>query len=190
MSLESIYAAHCAAGTAMSPHLPRLRALAEGLSTAVEFGVKRGGSSSALLLGAQRVVSFDIAATQEARALKELVGDRWDYRIQDSRTADVPEAELLFIDSLHTYAQIKAELDAHAHKVTRFLVAHDVTTFGEVGAVGETGAQAWPYVRGQSCPEQFLGIRPALDQMMANDQSWRIAARYTDSHGLLVLERR
>lgn len=189
-TVESIYLANCALNTAISPHLQRLRALAEGLSLAVEFGVKRGASSSALLMGAKRVISYDIKETPEANELEVAAGSRWDYRIEDSRTADVPECELCFIDSLHTYAQMKAELDAHAHKVTRYLVAHDVGTFGEVGAVGETGAQAWPYVKGKSCPEEFLGIRPALDQMMANDPSWRIAARYTDSHGLLVLERR
>jgi hypothetical protein len=39
-------------------------------------------------------------------------------------------------------------------------------------------------------PLTALGIRPAIDDLMIRDPSWRIVARYTDSHGLLVLERR
>lgn len=188
--LERLYDEHVAAKTAMSAHLPRLRALAQGLDLAVEFGVKRGGSSTALLLGAARVLSFDLVATAEARALRRLVGDRWTYRIEDSRAAQVPECDLLLVDSLHTYAQVRDELAAHGHKARRYLVFHDVTTFGEVGADGETGCQQWTYVRGQSVPAEYLGIRPAIDEYMARDDTWKIRARYADSHGLLVLERR
>lgn len=187
--LQSRYEVDCRGGTAIAAHLPRLRALAEGLEVAVEFGVKRGASSCALLLGAHRVVSYDVVETREARALQAIAGERWDYRLEDSRTADVPECDLLFVDSLHTYAQTKAELEAHGNKARRFLVFHDVTTFGEVAAVGETGAQAWTYVRGQSLPLQHRGIRPAIDEFQIASPEWRIAARYVDSHGLLILSR-
>ena len=34
-----------------------------------------------------------------------------------------------------------------------------------------------------------LGIRPAIDQLLMRDPSWRIMAHYLDSHGLLVLSR-
>jgi len=187
--LEEIYRRHVAANTAISAHLPRLRALAEGCDVAVEFGVKRGASSSALLLGAKRVISYDIAATSEARELKRLV-PAWDYRIGDSREADVPECQLCFVDSLHTFDQVDAEL-GHADKVSRYLVFHDVTTFGEVGAMGETGRQSWTYVAGRgSVPPEHRGIRPAIDELMIRDPSWRIVERRVESHGLLVLERR
>lgn len=188
--IETIYRKHCATPTAISPHLPRLRALAEGLELVVEFGVKRGASSSALLMGAKCAISYDIAETKEARELKRVAGERWDYRIGDSRTAAVPPCDLCFIDSQHDFETMQAELDAHADKVSRYIVAHDVGTFGEIGANGETGTHKWQYVRGQSVPLDCLGIRPALDMLMIRDPSWRIVARYCDSHGLLVLERR
>lgn len=186
--LETIYQRHCAANTAISAHLPRLRELASHCDTVVEFGVKRGASSSALLLGARRVISYDIAETSEARELKRLVPE-WDYRIGDSRKADFAEVDMLFIDSQHDGAHVEAEL-AHADKVRRFIAGHDTITFGSVGAKGETGEHAWRYVKGQSCPEWALGIRIAYDRLMVRDPSWRIHAHYPDSHGLLVLERR
>jgi hypothetical protein len=160
-----------------------------GLDTVVEFGVKRGASSSALLLGAKRVISFDVIPTSEARALKEIAGERWDYRIEDSRGADIPDCDMMFVDSLHTYEQVRAEL-AHADKARRYLVFHDVSTFGEVGALGETGRQSWTYVAGRgSVPVGHWGIRPAIDELMIRDPSWRIVERRVESHGLLVLAR-
>lgn len=188
--LEEIYRKHCTGGTAIAAHLPRLRALAKGLEVAAEFGVKRGASSAALLLGAASVYSYDIVATPDALAIKALVGERWHYQIGDSRTADVPSCDLLFVDSAHDYEHVKAELSAHADKARRYLVFHDVLTFGSVGARGESGDQLWAYKRGVSVPRECLGIRPAIDELMIRDPSWHIAASYTDSHGLLVLERR
>ena len=190
VDLEALHRRNVAAGTAISAHLDRLRELATGLDLAVEFGVKRGASSLALLLGAQRVVSYDVVATPEARELEAMVGDCWDYRLEDSRAADIPPHDLLFVDSLHSYDQVAAELK-HADKARRYLVLHDVTTFGEVGAVGETGRQAWTYVAGRgSVPLAHRGIRPAVDELMIRDPSWRIIERRVESHGLLVLERR
>lgn len=190
MTLEELYQQHCRSGTAIAAHLPRLRALADGLDLAIEFGVKRGASSTALLLGAGRVISVDIVRTSEALAIEPIAVDRWSYRIEDSRSAQLPECDLLFLDSQHDYAHVKAELQAHADHVRRYLVFHDVSTFGEVAAVGETGRQAWQYAPGQSVPMVHWGIRPAIDELMVRDDSWRIKARYVDSHGLLVLERR
>lgn len=188
--VETYYRQCCEAGSAMSAHLPRLRALAEGCALAVEFGVKRGGSSAALLLGAARVISYDIVATREAKALAEAAGGRWSYRLSDSRTAPIEPCDLLFVDSLHTYAQVAAELDRHADAVRRWLVFHDTITFGSVGADGESGQHLWTYRPGEPMPLTALGIRPAIDALMIRDPSWYLAAHHVDSHGLLVLERR
>jgi hypothetical protein len=188
MTLESIYERHCRSGRAIAAHLPKLRELASGLPLVVEFGVKGGGSSSALLLGAERVVSFDLVETAEARELEAVAGERWDYRIEDSRTAEPFTCDMLFIDSLHTYAQVNEELERWASFTWR-LVFHDTLTFGSVGADGETGRHSWQYVPGQSVPLEHLGIRPAIDELMIRDPSWRVVYSTPESHGLLVLER-
>ncbi len=192
MDLEMLYQWHCQQQTAIAPHLPRLRTLARGLSEVIEFGVKRGASSTALLLGAKHVTSYDIVSTIEARQLEQLAHGRWTYRIQSSLEAPVQKCDLLFIDSLHTFAQCDAELRRHAGLVRRLLVFHDTLTFGSVGADGESGRQLWDYRTHlcQSVPADALGIRPAIDRLMMRDSSWRIRSHHLDSHGLLVLERR
>jgi hypothetical protein len=187
-ALEAFYAESQRTSLAIATHLPRLRALAEGLTLAVEFGVKRGASSSALLLGAAQVISYDLQATPQARELQRLAGDRWTLRLQDSRTADVPPCDLIFFDSQHDYDQLTAEL-AQADRASRYLVFHDVLTFGAVAADGESGMPRWTYVVGQSVPRAHLGIRPAIDAFLIAHRAWQIAASYWDAHGLLVLER-
>jgi hypothetical protein len=187
-ALEGLYRGHTQRATAITPHLSRLRQWAAGCALAVEFGVRDGASTTALLLGAQHVISYDLVATPAARRLQIVAGDRWDYRLEDSRTATMPGCDLLFLDSLHSYAQVRAEL-THAPQVRKYLVFHDTITFGSIAADGETGRQAWMYVPGTPVPPEHLGIRPAIDDLMLTDRAWRLAAHYTDSHGLLVLER-
>jgi len=190
-AVAAIYEGHLRQQTAITAHLPRLRMLAASCDVCVEFGVKRGASSSALLLGAPYVRSYDLVRTSEADRLAAAAGAHWDYRIEDSRTAEIPPCDLLFVDSLHSYAQCDAELRRHADRVKHFLVFHDVGTFGEIAADGETGRPAWAYTPGgPSVPRAYLGIRPAIDEACIRDPSWQIAARYVDSHGLLVMERR
>lgn len=193
-AIEQLYDTYRQSDAAIAPHLPRLRELgrrfhASGGSIVVEFGVKRGMSSTAWLLEADHVISFDVVPTPQATALAQMA-PHWDYRIESSLTATIPDCDVLFIDSLHTFDQVDAELRRHAHSVRRALVFHDVTTFGEVAAVGETGRQAWTYrPGGGSVPDAHKGIRPAIDALMIRDRSWHISARYVDGHGLLVLER-
>lgn len=189
-SVETFYQQACQTASASAYHLPRLREFAGGCDLAIEFGVKKGASSAALLMGAQRVIGYDLVETKEARRLQGIAGPRYSYRIEDSCLAPVEPCDLLFLDSLHTYGQVQAELRRHAAAVRRLLVFHDVLTFGSIGADGETGHQCWTYQRGQSVPFQALGIRPAIDELMIEDASWRIVYSSAVSHGLLVLERR
>jgi hypothetical protein len=189
--LEALYTRHLAeTRRAMTAHLPRLRALATGLDLAVEFGVKYGASSVALLLGAQHVISYDTVVTPQAKSLQAVAGPRWEYRLQDSRRAMPTPCDLLLVDSLHTYAQVRAELARHAAAVGRYLVFHDTITFGSIGANGETGKWIWRQEPGVAVTIDHLGIRPAIDELMIADPTWCLKAHYVDSHGLLVLERR
>lgn len=190
LSIEAIYEDHRLKHTAITYHLPRLRHLAEGLGEVREFGVKRGASSSALLLGARHVTSFDIVPTTCAHRLAQAAGPKWDYRIESSLVAAPAACDLLFIDSLHTFAQCHAELIRHASSVRKYLAFHDTVTFGSIGAADESGRQSWTYMVGEEVPLAHLGIRHAIDLLMIRDASWRLVDAEYRSHGLLILERR
>jgi hypothetical protein len=187
-ALEALFAQHCQGRTAMARHLPYLRALAEGCDLAVEYGVNRGGSTTALLLGAQRVISLDILNVPARRQLAPLADGNWTFLQADSTKYPLPECDLLFIDADHTYNSVKAELQ-HADQVRKYLAFHDTLTFASIGAAGESGALRWTPVTGQSVPWEHLGIRPAIDELMIRDRSWQIKYSSWESHGFLVMER-
>ena len=188
-AIEALYRQHLGQPSATALHLPRLRTLATGCEQVAELGVKRGASTTALLLGAKHVTSVDLTITSDALKLQQLAGKHWTLLKADTRTVTLPAVDLLFVDASHTFASVEAELIAHADKVRGRLVFHDTITFGSVGADGETGRQLWLYGLGQSVPLQYLGIRPAIDNLMIRDPSWQIESHDPRSHGLLVLRR-
>lgn len=152
-------------------HLPKLRQLATGLHRVTEFGVRGGASTSALLLGAESVVSYDIRETSRARELEAIAGPRWSYRLQDSKVAPVEPCDLLFIDSLHTCDQCDAELRRHAGSVRERIVFHDTVSWGERGEKGQPG------------------INQAIDAFLARDLGWTVEYSTPDGGGLLVVVR-
>lgn len=189
-SLKEFYETCLATPTAITPHLQTLRHYASKCEIACEFGVKRGFSSSALLSGAGVVYSWDIVPTREAQHLQTLEPLRWHYTLADSRGGVINSCDLLFVDSLHTYAQVKAELNSVKGRVWKYLIFHDALTFGSIGADGESGRQSWTYEVGQSVPQEHLGIMPAILEFMAEEPVWDVLEVNPYSHGLLVLKRR
>ncbi len=189
--VEALYNGHCQSTRhSTACHLPRLRQYATGCDLAIEFGTRHGASASALLLGARRVISYDLEDSAHLPALARAAGARWTFRQQDTREAPVTPCELLFLDSRHTYAHLAAELARHAKAVTRWLIFHDTMTFGSIGAAGESGCPSFQLGRGETIPRSEYGIRLAIDELQIRDPSWRLVAHHPESHGLLILERR
>lgn len=189
-ALEAMYRRLLRSGSAMAPHMPALRRFAEG-KECVEFGVKRGHSTVAMLCTAKSLVSVDIEmpAKADMEAWKKASDGAWTFVLGDTADVIIPTCDVLLIDANHTYTAVKTELARHANRVRQFLIFHDTITFGSIGADGESGEHSWRYKRGESVPEEHLGIRPAIDELMALDWAWRIDSHDTRSHGLLVLWR-
>lgn len=188
-AMEALYQERSSAPDQMSFHMGRLRELASECETAVEFGVRRANSSVALLLGVKRqLTSYDIEWPQRYAHLisriEAAAGPKWLKIPRDSREAEFQETDLLFIDSLHTYDQVAAEL-RHADRVRKFLVFHDSISHGSIGQDPVKRKDATTWVPN---PE-VMGIRPAIDHFMIAHRDWRIRDHFTDHSGLLVLER-
>ena len=83
--------------------------------------------------------------------------------------------EILFIDTLHDEGQVRKELALHAARVTKWILFHDVISFGH---------------REESGNKEGRGLHPAIvDFMDANKGVWIEEAYFPFSHGLLVLRR-
>lgn len=134
-------------------HLPTLRALTRRAVTrtddedrveVVEFGV-RGIVTTWAFLAARpsSLVSVDIVAPPDSeldvvRACAAEEGIDFRFDLGDTLEIAPVSCHLLFIDTLHTAAQFRAELARHAAGVTRFIAMHDTISFGFTGEDGST----------------------------------------------------
>ena len=88
----------------------------------------------------------------------------------------IAETDMLFIDTLHTRAQLLAELTKHAPQVRKTIIMHDTTTFGKVDEkTGEPG-----------------GLISAIMEFLAspNGATWCISEIHENNNGLTILERK
>lgn len=166
MTLEEKYDELCRTPSDIYEHLPTLRKYADECEHVTEMGVRGCVSLHAFLVSkAHKVVAYDIAnvAVPECSKLT--------FINSDVLTVDIEPTDFLFIDTLHTYDQLKSELIRHSSKVSRYLGMHDTTMF-EWG--GEDGGR---------------GLEPAILEFLAANPEWSECYRSRANNGLTILSR-
>lgn len=162
--------------TDMVEHMPTLKTYACEASTIVEFGVDDCTSTWALLAGLpEQLTSYDPIRKPEVDEVVRVTaqsGVRFHFVQGSSLNAVFKTSDLLFIDSLHTYEQLRAELQLHAANVAKYIILHDTTLFADKDET-YSGRGLWP----------------AIEEFLAGHPEWRIKERYTNCHGLTVLQR-
>lgn len=159
----------------ISEHLGLLRGLAcdPDVKRICEIGFRRGISATALASSGKPVSSYDVADCAAPAARLCQMSINFEFHRADSLKATLPECDLLHIDSLHTYKQLRAELCRHHQSVTKWIALHDTTTFGKMG-------------QDKTKP----GLRQAIDEFLAQEGSeWRILLMLTNNNGFTVLQR-
>ena len=125
MDLTGFYERARIIGVDITDHLPDMvnLVIAMDAKQIIEIGVGNGNSSSAWLMGLAQtgghLWSVDICPTDLAIQLNEFVPD-WTYWYGDSLTEHFQapyDADILFIDSEHSYDQTIAELDLYTPHV-------------------------------------------------------------------------
>lgn len=173
--LQAQYVAAVSTPGDINEHLPTLFALANECQHVTEFGVRWGASTTAFLASKARLVSYDINQHPAALHLFELAreeGKQAEFIKADTlKLGAIVETDMLFIDTLHTYAQLWRELFKFHGGVRKYIVLHDTVTFGERGEDG--GA----------------GLLPAMWEFLTAFPKWGIKTHYTNNNGLTVLER-
>ena len=155
-------------------HMPMLRHLASQAGRVVEFGVRTGISTIALLSGRPGWMrSYDTQPFGLADTLGAETVLATDFAfIQADDRAILPQpTDLLFIDTLHTAQQLADELRIHGNFAKK-IALHDTATFGAYGEYGGPGLQS------------------AIEAWLADNPDWSIGYVTRECNGLTVLERR
>jgi hypothetical protein len=182
MSCEKInqmYNKLCYTHSDINEHLPTLKKYAEECDLVIEFGVRWIVSTWAFLSAKpKKLISYDFQLpsnwgfdiNETINAAKECNLD-YTFILADTRTIEIEECDLLFIDTLHEYEQVKKELELHANKVKKYIIFHDTVSFREVGEIGGKG------------------IYFAISEFLENNKNWKIKEEFKNNNGLLIIER-
>jgi hypothetical protein len=154
--------------------------LASQCNHATEFGVRAGCSTAALLAGLAEggggsLTSYDIQPfmrLDEFGQAAQIEGVEFRFLQRDDLLITIEPTDLLFIDTVHTYRQLDAELRRHEEFVKRWIVLHDTYTDDYPDSPGSSGKEMWI----------------AVLKLCAKGR-WRILSDEANQFGLTVLER-
>lgn len=170
--VETLFQSQRLVPSDINEHLDLIADLASQCSHVTEFGTNDGTSTAALLRGAPRVITYDIVRSPHVDAMRRITNGNFSFRQDSTLTAEIEKTDLLLIDDLHTYPQVKAELEKHAKHVRRWILFHDTELFGYSGEEGDT-----------------VGIRRAIDEFVVTHPEWSVRFDLKNCNGLMGLER-
>jgi hypothetical protein len=172
MSLEDMYRNAHDQASEINVHTTKLRELASEAGTVIELGVRPKLSTIALLAGQpKRLLVYAPGEEPIMKALKEKQG-RTDFQFAAQNPLDIPECDLLFINTRHTADQLWSELTRYAPRVHRRIVLFATQLFAERG---EDGTSA--------------GMFPALRKYLKENQQWSVIYHTDDNNGLTVISK-
>jgi len=167
----------------INEHFPTLKKYAIECNVIYELGVRGIVSTWALLAGhPKKMVSVDIVNPSEFGGNLDLVYkscelENIDFKfiLASSLDIDISYTDLLFIDTIHEYPQLSAELTLHGNKTKKYIIMHDTDSCGE-WMINEKG-------------EKWGGMKQAIDEFIITNPEWYIKEVFTNNSGLTILER-
>ncbi len=184
----------------INEHLPLLRYLAKDCSSVVEIGLKNMVSSWGLLQGlsessapTRSYLGIDIARPpyeiiREAVALAKANEIDFHFWLKNDMHAEIEPADMLFIDSLHTYCHLTYELEKFSPKILKYIAMHDTSEpWGDVNDPGYTGDYSEYPVQ---IDRTKSGLWTAVEDFLTRHPEWTLLERRYNNHGFTVLKRR
>jgi len=158
----------------INEHLEALRDLSSQCNHITEMGVRYLVSTWAFLEGLPTggtLISIDYKhpsfyngdITNVEKGANEK-GIHFGFFEADTLLVDIQPTDMLFLDTDHTYRQVKGELARHADKVNKYIAFHDTT----------------------SCENE---IWPAIQEFIDEHKEWKILKRYTHNNGVTIIEK-
>ena len=162
-------------------HLFTLMAYGMECEHITEMGVRDVVSTWSFLSAKPKtLVCIDIedCPVEEALETSKEIGVDMTFIKADTIAEDfeIEETDFLFIDTLHTYAQLKEELKKHGNKARKYLGFHDTTTYGRVDQDGSSSLY-------------HSGLIPAIMEFLEENPHWQICNIYENNNGLTLLRR-
>lgn len=176
----------------INEHLCVLKEYAEKCDHVTEMGVRYVVSTFALILAKpKRLISIDLfhpsyyGDNGRLYAIQNYARENninFEFILGDTLKINIEQTDMLFIDTLHVYGQLKAELQRHAKNVKKYLVFHDTTTFENV--------DEGHYYQTPHLDKSKNGLWPAIEEFLEENKDWELLERKTNNNGLTVLHKK
>jgi hypothetical protein len=179
MTLEEKYNSLVNTPSDINEHLPTLMEYASHCNHVTEMGVRSVVSTYGLMMGKPSILkSYDIVPIEfygidrnELSEMGRTNGVQFEFIQANVLHIEIEETDFLFIDTYHTYHQLRDELKLHSKNVRKYLGFHDTTAFGEVGEGGTKG------------------LWQAITEFLEENGDWILENRYENNNGLTILKR-
>jgi hypothetical protein len=157
----------------INEHCPMLYRYAIQCKHITEMGFGSGNSTVAFLdAQPDRLISYDINPVMPLVDAIGAISGRtvFSFHHADVLKVDIEPTDLLFIDTRHTFEQLRQELALHSHKVKKWIILHDTVTFGLIGE------------------DSKLGLLTGVIEFLTRG-TFVIKEQFSNNNGLMVLER-
>jgi hypothetical protein len=184
VDIENAYAVCCNRPSDINALLPTLNRYAKECNHITEMGVREVVSTWAFLAASpKKMISYDLFTSPNINAAIELAnsaGIDFTFFEQDviKEGFEIEETDLLFIDTWHSYDQLKKELNKHGNKARKYLAFHDTESFG------------YKDEEESDFKKQPQGLIKAIDDFLLENPHWEICEKILINNGLTILKRK
>lgn len=192
-NLENIINTIYSTPSDINEHIPTLIKYASECSHITEMGVRAVQSTWAFLGSApKKLISYDLHNPSRWGGNIQNVFDvaayyNLDFTFveADVLKIEIEQTDLLFLDTWHTYEQVKNELALHANKVNKYIVFHDTTTYAfRDEPLTSEHSETLSNISGR-------GIWPAIQEFLQNNSdTWELLEKFDNNNGLTIIQRK
>ena len=171
-----------------------------------EFGVRWVESTFSFILGQpSTLISIDIDHPNSypefngrenlelAYECAEECGVDFTFKLGSTLGVDIDPTDLLFIDTEHSYLQLKHELKLHSSKVKKYILMHDTLAHAYTDSVSHLKRSGTKSRCGnlglRPIPERH-GLRLCIEEFLEKNKGWVLdKIIYTGKPGMTILKR-
>ena len=187
----------------INEHLPTLYKYAKECNSVLECGVRGCVSSWAFAYGlidnknniTKKLILNDIEVCDIDDLLfntKNISNLQLEYKWCSDLDLEVSEnVDLVFIDTLHVYGQLKRELEKFSKVANKYIIMHDTTIdeiYGEPVRLN-CDIEYMSKITNYTYDELTKGLKFALDEFLFDNNDWVIHEIFINNNGLTVLKK-